>query len=444
MVKKIMSIGIALLMILGLCSCGSANSDGAKKYGYDQNDLENMIAFMGTTSEKHCGYIEERSGALTEELGETYESYLNNNAKITEFYTKAIADLDEVIIALDTVTNDYYQCVAKDHFSEYKIWNEAMEDVYDSWNNAMESYYETWNDSFEDLYDICDDLVKLGSDKLPYKEYSKAFAEMRKEYSGAWSDMYGKYSGAWRDLFKKHSDVWSEFYNGENDIEEILYSKDKEDEKDNESGDVLTSADVTSLESLEDFISNETEGAINTIAMEYETLKADITTYAEYVTNVSKIEAFYEKIEKTSEQIANQLCQHSVTYAEKIMNSGMSTDEMYDALDGIYDGIYDDAGDILYNGIYDGILDDAYNDFYDGVLDDRDESVSYSEWSKARSDEYKMWSNTRSDCYKQWSNMRSDVYGFWSDMRSKMYSDDVEKAKKILNDFKEDVQKMLG
>jgi hypothetical protein len=86
----------------------------------------------------------------------------------------------------------------------------------------------------------------------------------------------------------------------------------------------------------------------------------------------------------------------------------------------------------------------AWEDFYNGVLDEQDDNVSYSDWSKARSNEYKMWSNTRSDCYKQWSNMRSDVYSFWSDMRSEMYSDDIERAQKIFNKFMEDVQKMLG
>lgn len=442
-------------MVLALCSCGSNTSEGAKKYGYDHNDLENMVAFVETTGEKYCTDIEAKVETLIETLGDTFDSYTNNKSKISDLYASSLTMSDELFTALHAVTNDCYRLVAKD-ISEYKTWNGAMEDIYKAWNNAMKDYYDSWNDGFKDIYETCNDLVKLGYDELPYKEYSKIFSDMYDEYSDAWSDMYDKYSDTWGELYDTYSDVWGEFYDGESDIEDILNNKtsskddsqdkkpvDNDDEQESKDDNTDTAVDATSFEALEESINKETEKAITTLFTEYETLSASIANYAEYVANADKVEAFYDKVNTTSAAIATKLYEHSVTYAEKIIKSGMSTDDMYDAFDGLYDCIYEDAADILYDGIYDGILEDIYDDFYSGVLDEKDDGVSYSDWSKARSNEYKMWSNTRSDCYKQWSNMRSDIYEFWSDMRSEMYSDDIECAQKIFNDFMEDVQKML-
>lgn len=201
-------------------------------------------------------------------------------------------------------------------------------------------------------------------------------------------------------------------------------------------------SNADSPETLEDKIIEETEKAIATLTGEYEELSAGITSYDEYVANSEKVEEFYDKVNSTSEQIAINLCEYSGIYGELIMNSDMTTDDMYDAFDDLCDCVYKDAADILYDGIYDGLLEDIYDDFYDGILDDRDDSISYSDWYDTRSTEYKLWYRTRSDCYEHWSDMRSDVYEFCSDMRSELFSNDIEKAQKILEDFKEDVQKM--
>ena len=114
---------------------------------------------------------------------------------------------------------------------------------------------------------------------------------------------------------------------------------------------------ASSLETLEEKINTETENAINDLTAEYEALTKNITTYADYVANAEKVEEFYAKVTSTSEEIAAKLYEYSVTYADFIMKSGMSTDDMYDEFDGLYDCIYEDAADILYDGIYDGILE---------------------------------------------------------------------------------------
>lgn len=198
------------------------------------------------------------------------------------------------------------------------------------------------------------------------------------------------------------------------------------------------------LEALEDKIISETESSVAELEAEYEKLVESITTYDEYVSGVKRVEAFYDKVNAKSEEIAGSLYKYTVIYAETVLNANISADDMYDAMDGIYDCIYEDAGDVLYDGIYDGILDDIYDDFYDGVLEDRDENVSYGDWSSVRSDEYKMLSDTRSDCYEHKSDMCSDIYDFRSDVKGKLYKDDIEGARKELKKFKEDVEEDFG
>ncbi len=198
---------------------------------------------------------------------------------------------------------------------------------------------------------------------------------------------------------------------------------------------------ANTLDELEELVSTDAENTVATLEKEFEDLEK-ISTYAEYSSNISKIEAFYNKIIETTESLCLRLNEYALEYGKIIMSSKKSSDDKYDDLDEIYDCIYDDAGDEIYDGIYAGILDDMYDAFYAGVLDDAYDTISYSEWADARSDEYDWWSNARSDVYDSWSDTRSDIYDFWSDMRGALWDDDIEDANKILEDFKKDIEKI--
>ena len=85
--------------------------------------------------------------------------------------------------------------------------------------------------------------------------------------------------------------------------------------------------------------------------------------------DVSKVRvdarAFFAR-EKKAEWFADPFVQQvmqTVDHAEQIVNSDMYFDEKYDALDDLYNIIYDDAGDDIYDEFYDGILNDMYDDF---------------------------------------------------------------------------------
>lgn len=199
---------------------------------------------------------------------------------------------------------------------------------------------------------------------------------------------------------------------------------------------------ISTGDNLDAQIEADVEAILTSLTAEYESIIAGVDSYDAYMEKQAEIVAFYEKVNVTSADLCIKMCGYAITYAENILASGKSTDEMYDNMEIIYDLIYDDMGDEIYDGIYDGILDDIYDDFYDGALDDQPDNVEYSDWSQARSNEYEMWSDTRSEVYEQWSDYRSDVYKFWSDVRSELWSDELDGAQDELEDFRKDVEKM--
>ena len=184
------------------------------------------------------------------------------------------------------------------------------------------------------------------------------------------------------------------------------------------------------------------ESVIDSLTAEYESLVADVDSYGAYIAKREEIAAFYQKINRTSEEFCIQMRVFALECAETVLTSGKTPNDMYEDIEVIYDLIYDDMGDEIYDEIYDGILDDLYDDLYDEALEDYPEDVKYADWSEVRSAEYKQWSDTRSDTYEHWSDFRKDVYGFWSDLQGELWGDDLEDAWEEVEDFREDVEKM--
>ena len=196
------------------------------------------------------------------------------------------------------------------------------------------------------------------------------------------------------------------------------------------------------MEALEATIEQDVENSIAAMNAEYESLVADITTYDQYRENADRVKAFYDKVFTDTEALCIRMCEYSIAYAEAVVGADASSEEKYGALDGLYDCLYDDAGEEIYDETYSGFMEDLYDDFYGGVLEDAYEEEPYAEWSDTRTQEYEWWSDTRSDIYDVWSDCRSDIYGFWSDVKSELWGDDEEKVQEEIDDFREDVEKL--
>ena len=196
---------------------------------------------------------------------------------------------------------------------------------------------------------------------------------------------------------------------------------------------------VGSIEELEEIVNNdviETEAALRA---EYDKLAAEIDTYDKYIKNKSTVEEFYSKIHEETKAICIRMREYSIAYTEIVMDSGGTNDERYDAMDDLYDIIYDDACGEIYDLIYDDLLGDMYDAFYDGVVSDGYDYTGYEQWSDAMSEAYDMWSDNLSDVYDEWSDALSDIYDFWSDVCGHIYDGGTEDVDEEIAKFEEEI-----
>ena len=452
--KRALSLLVAMTIILsasvvGLCE-NESNDETASaiEITYDKQDQERILEAVESAVSAWSDAVAGESAALLAAIGDSYEGYSANVAEVERFYAGTLEMADQFYATLRTIAIDYYKCLAAQGLEDYDAWNSAMDDFYDAWDGGMDDFYETWDGAYEDVYDQCDAVIEGVSDQIDYAEYSDAWSDMYNTYSDAWSDMYDEYSDAWSDTYDNHSDVWSAFYDGKTDVDDIL-RLDKESDTSVtmgvELGEALRlAASVSSVEEIEELVPQGIEGTLSALNTEFETLTSEIDTYQKYVDNQESVEAFYDKVLATSESLCASMCVFSVDMANVILASEMDKNDMYDALEAIYDCIYDDASDDIYDGIYDGLLDDMYDAFYDGVLKDRDDDIPYADWSDIHSEAYSMWSDTHSDTYRQWSDMHSDVYSFYSDLRTSVYSGDIDEAKETAQEFYADYADLIS
>lgn len=445
--KKVLALMLAVMMLCSLSACseGQGSDENAQRYGYDGNSTENMITFIVTTGEKACTETEMGAEQLLEKIGDSYEGYIANKVGVTAYYEQLKTRSEELYAAIYACSIDYFECVAANGLDNYNVWNEAMGAFYEEWNEVMVDFYEEWNDACGDLYEEANDIINDAANEIPYSEYSNTWGAMYEEFNDTWSALYDAYNAAWNKEYDTYSACWNGFYEGEENVTAILQALEKEEthkeDKQEEKPDAMPVTGA-SCEQLEEEIASYTETKLGMLFTEWERLAAAITDYDSYVSHSEEVKAFYAKAEQTSGEICVQMCRYAIEYAEAVLASGASCDDMYDAVDGIYDLLYDDMGDEIYDGIYDGLFDELYDALYDGALDDRPDSVEYSAWSDVRSDEYDLWSDTRSEAYDQWSDARSDVYDFWSDVRDELYDEDPEKAREEIEDFRADIVKM--
>lgn len=201
---------------------------------------------------------------------------------------------------------------------------------------------------------------------------------------------------------------------------------------------------VTTLEELEARIEERLASTIASLNEQWETLAAEIDTYEKYVENAERVSEFYETVIAETEQMCIMLYEYSAAYARMILDSDMSADDKYDAIDGINDCLYEDACDEINDEIYEGLLDDMNDYFYEGILNDAQGDVDYSDWYDVCSEEYSQWYDTASEVYGLYYDAASEIYSFYYDVASELYSRDYERAEKVYGRFLEKIAKAKG
>ena len=198
---------------------------------------------------------------------------------------------------------------------------------------------------------------------------------------------------------------------------------------------------ASSLEEIEEMASKDVEDTKEKLESERDALSEKITDYNSYTKDVDKVKAYYDDALKQTELLSIRLREYAYKYAELIMNEDASYKVKYKDLSGIYECIYEDAGEAMYD-IYDKTVKDMYDIYYDGIIKDAYDTEDYDVWSDVSSDAYDDWSNCLSDIYDVWSYMQSDIYEFQSDLRSEVYDHDDERAQKKMDKFKKSILRM--
>lgn len=198
---------------------------------------------------------------------------------------------------------------------------------------------------------------------------------------------------------------------------------------------------ASSLDEIEEMASKDVEDTKEKLESERDSLSKEITDYNLYIKNEDKVKAYYDGALKQTELLSIRLREYAYKYAELIMNEDTSYKVKYKDLSGIYEYIYEDAGQALYE-IYDKTVKDMYDIYYDGIIKDAYDTEDYDAWSDVSSDAYDDWSNCLSDIYDVWSDMESDIYEFQSDLRSEVYDHDDERAQKKMDKFKKSILRM--
>lgn len=199
---------------------------------------------------------------------------------------------------------------------------------------------------------------------------------------------------------------------------------------------------VGSIEELEEIVNNDVIETEASLRAEYDKLVAEIDTYDKYIKNKGKVEEFYGAIHEETKAICIRMREYSIAYTEIVMRDNETNDDRYDAMDDLYDIIYDDACGEVYDLIYDDLLGDMYDPFYDGVVSDGYDYTGYEQWSDALSEAYDMWSDSLSDVYDEWSDALSDIYDFWSDVCGHIYDGDTEDVDEEIAKFEEEIARM--
>lgn len=201
---------------------------------------------------------------------------------------------------------------------------------------------------------------------------------------------------------------------------------------------------ITTLDELETRIEEHLTATIASLNAQWEALAAEIDTYDKYVANTEMVSDFYQTVIDETDLMCIMLYEYSAAYARMILDSDMSADDKYDAIDGINDCLYEDACDEINDEIYEGLLDDMNDYFYEGILNDAQGDVDYSDWYDVCSEEYSQWYDTASEVYGLYYDAASEIYSFYYDMAGEFYSRDYERAEKVYERFLEKIAKAKG
>ena len=295
--KKMVGVLLVVIMTVTLVACG-----GKEKVKYDNSSLKSILSSVEEEFSVTTEYLESELDKVFGKMGRTCEEYIKNQDKLTEWYSLAQTETEELFEKTITGSNDYFELMqATVDMEDYEEVYEVMEEYYEIIvTDCLEEYYENlFYGMMEDIEeDIIDELYDAYNDgELRKKDYTP-FEEMHEYVNESLMSSYEKLEKSLDKLIEKieeeddevseaSSNDWEKFLEEyEEWIDDYIdiYQQYKEDPTDM---DVLTEYTELAAEMVE----------WNTEAEELELEITDADEAIEYATELSRIVAKLAEVE---------------------------------------------------------------------------------------------------------------------------------------------------
>ena len=222
---------------------------------------------------------------------------------------------------------------------------------------------------------------------------------------------------------------------------------DKNDNSDNNNQSQSQETDyskASSFEELRTIAFGDVSKTIESLESQYNSLTIKINTIELYCSKTNEVKSFYDTIIFETENICIKMLEASLGYAEYIMSSKVETENKYDALDYIYEDIYNDALDLIDEKIYNDLIDSMSDFYWEGIIEDAYENdlISDEKYIEIDEQEYEWISNTETNVYEAITDAETYIDEFITNLENALIDDDLNTANEKINDFKTTIKKL--
>ncbi len=201
---------------------------------------------------------------------------------------------------------------------------------------------------------------------------------------------------------------------------------------------------ASSFEELRTMAFDDVSRTIESLETQYKSLTTKINTIELYCSKTNEVKSFYDTIVFETENICINMLEASLGYAEYIMSSKVETENKYDALDYIYEDIYNDALDLIDEKIYNDLIDNMSDFYWEGIIEDAYENdlISYEKYSEIDEQEYEWISNTETNVYEAITDAEKYIDEFITNLENALIDDDLNTANEKIRDFKQIIKSL--
>ena len=334
MKRFLTGLSVALLAV-SLSACGgsggsgstaatkSANNDPAA--GTPEAILDEIQGDFNDTAQKL--YDDQQS--MFSEVGETYDSYIENKQLVQDWYDLTISETEELNARTQENSEAYFQAVIDSvDTSDSDAVDDAIDDFYDAiYDDAYGDYYDTvYDDLYDDAYDqYYDGIISDALDGAEnYGEVYDALSTEYKALSDGRSGVYEAIADGRSEIYEICSNARSAEYSDEFTMDEIFRESVVNIQKDDKAGDEQSepSTDSEAGKVAEADAETNNAGSVAGVSSDF---KATMDQY----------EAFFDKyVEFMNAYDANSGSPELIAQYASMMSEYADTMEALDSIDG--------------------------------------------------------------------------------------------------------------